>query len=184
MSLVKSKSTTYAVRYHNKIIKKYYPESEFLAQGSTKSVYKLDDRILKIVSKDEFIVLKELHRLGLYSPIYDTIKVNSENYLVKEKYLKKLSTPHVNPDDFDSSSFSDTEKENLEVIENYVKESKEKHNIIFRAYPGSIWPDGSMHGWEHVAFGRDIESNIIYILDIDWWSIYLGDERLIEVLKR
>ena len=36
----------------NKIIKKYYPESEFLAQGSNKLVHKLGDNyVIKVIKR-------------------------------------------------------------------------------------------------------------------------------------
>ncbi len=201
----------------NKIIKKYYPESEFLARGSNKLVHKLGDNyVIKVIKQrsslypevnQQLSLIKYLNELGLYAPIDKIIKVNSEVYLLKEKFLEILDTPipsgglraKLNKDpNYDiifklrewigkKGKKTDEYIENITKIQQWVKRAKQNHNIEFLAYPGSppvarVGAPG-LHGWTHVEFGKT-KTGKVYILDIDPEWIYMEGEPLIEVLQK
>ena len=206
----------------NKIIKKYYPESEFLARGSDKWVHKLGDNyVIKLIKRiqrsalypavnQQLSLIKYLNELDLYAPIDEIIKVNSEVYLLKEKFLEILDTPistiylreKVEKEPLSDLIFrprewigkkgkkTDEWVENLSKIKQWVEQAKQNYNIEFLAYPGSppvarIGADlpPALHGWTHVEFGKT-KTDKVYILDIDPEWIYMEGEPLIEVLQK
>ena len=199
----------------NKIIKKYYPESEFLAQGSNKLVHKLGDNyVIKVIKRiqrsshhpgvnQQLSVIKYLNELGLYAPIDEIIKVNSEVYLLKEKFLEILDTPippgglraKLNKDpNYDiifklrewieyyvtTGKKADEYIENITKIQRWVKLAKQNHNIEFLAYPGSppitIRFPPAFHGWTHIEFGKT-KTDKVYILDIDLDWIFFNPKK-------
>ncbi len=71
------------------LIKKFYPNSEFLTCGKTQSVHINNNRIIKVYNQTNFNYVKLLRKLKIYPPIYKIIK-DDNYYIVEEKYLKPI----------------------------------------------------------------------------------------------
>jgi hypothetical protein len=68
------------------LIKKYYPNSKILTNGTIQSVHINNNRIIKIYYKTDYDYVKLLRKLEIYPPIYKIIK-NDKYYIVEEKKL-------------------------------------------------------------------------------------------------
>ena len=94
------------------LIKKYYPNSKFLTNGTIQSVHINNNRIIKVYNKTDFNYVKLLRKLEIYPPIYKIIK-NDKYSIVEEKELFPI------------------EIEDYSIIKKYNDSILKKFKIIF-----------------------------------------------------
>ena len=76
------------------LIKKIFPNSKFLTEGTAQTVYVNNNRIIKIYKQEDLNYVKLLRKLDIYPPIYKIIK-NGIYYIVEEKYIKSVSNSSI-----------------------------------------------------------------------------------------